>query len=620
MDEELVEPVKEEVHSRNSLCRLCACYTQLLIPIFESEGLENSLSDKIEKYLPIQVGPSDVLPVHICFQCASTVLSWHELSESCVEAQHKLKAMFGANSDPQCSPSGSRDADIYEDTASHSDMFTADNPTTSNDEMFSSDNQSETQKAIQDIGEALSKGGETERCLQEVKLEGISQKLICQFCNIEFSDTSGLGKHNCLHSPLQYPVSSGGTLLMDNLGPSETNQNCQFCGRYFRHSSVLNMHSVSCKKLSEKFDDNDGFCDYVTLDRSLESIEEGKYRGKNKKPFRKNLAKRGSRSSYSTLGRSELKIKALETLDSVKSHLESEEAISGKRGRPKDSKEKRVSCAYCMKSFIRKYDAISHVRKSHRNKLEEFLIWLERRKLFLKDKLCSLCDKTFESSEEATNHIQDCHKEDHSASDDGNQISLQISLPQVLPTFSPVVQHSIAGSGNIDCGDSLSPFFTVNDSQNVGEANSITVSISSQLSFINKNEKQFDPLPVNCETLERADSCNMAAVPEPTNVCFNDSTGVVVLSEKVDGTDFFIDSYINEEKVGGHKITPPGIHPSKVVDAGDLSLPILIDAPAQSLQSPASVSVENCTDFLPSSNCDTGLVVKSQGGVIKQIE
>ncbi|KAE8740970.1 hypothetical protein FOCC_FOCC013496 [Frankliniella occidentalis] len=385
------------------------------------------------------------------------------------------------------------------------------------------------------------------RCLQEVKLEGISQKLICQFCNIEFSDTSGLGKHNCLHSPLQYPVSSGGTLLMDNLGPSETNQNCQFCGRYFRHSSVLNMHSVSCKKLSEKFDDNDGFCDYVTLDRSLESIEEGKYRGKNKKPFRKNLAKRGSRSSYSTLGRSELKIKALETLDSVKSHLESEEAISGKRGRPKDSKEKRVSCAYCMKSFIRKYDAISHVRKSHRNKLEEFLIWLERRKLFLKDKLCSLCDKTFESSEEATNHIQDCHKEDHSASDDGNQISLQISLPQVLPTFSPVVQHSIAGSGNIDCG-------------------------------------------------------------------------VVVLSEKVDGTDFFIDSYINEEKVGGHKITPPGIHPSKVVDAGDLSLPILIDAPAQSLQSPASVSVENCTDFLPSSNCDTGLVVKSQGGVIKQIE
>ncbi|XP_052128907.1 zinc finger protein 345 isoform X4 [Frankliniella occidentalis] len=76
--------------------------------------------------------------------------------------------MFGANSDPQCSPSGSRDADIYEDTASHSDMFTADNPTTSNDEMFSSDNQSETQKAIQDIGEALSKGGETERLIADV--------------------------------------------------------------------------------------------------------------------------------------------------------------------------------------------------------------------------------------------------------------------------------------------------------------------------------------------------------------------------------------------------------------------------------------------------------------------
>ncbi|KAK3929093.1 Fez family zinc finger protein 2 [Frankliniella fusca] len=336
------------------------------------------------------------------------------------------------------------------------------------------------------------------RCLQEMKLEGVSQKLICQFCNIEFSDTSSLGKHFCLHNPMQFPDANGVILhicylcpesfgtendrmthlqlkhTVDNVGSQETNQNCQYCGRYFRHSSVLNMHILSCRKLIEKFD-NDGFCDYVTLDRSLEPLDQDKSRGN----FRKNLAKRGSRSSYSSVGRTELKSKAFKATSDYtnnKFHIDSEDKSNWKRGRQvKDTKEKRVSCAYCMKSFTRKYDAISHVRKSHRSKLEEFLIWLERRKLYLKDKLCSFCDRTFENSEEATKHIQDCHGKnnddslvcelclmscrseaellkhiaDHSASDDGSQVSLHITPSQDLPTYLPVVQFAVGGNERV---------------------------------------------------------------------------------------------------------------------------------------------------------------------------
>lgn len=50
-----MEPIKEEVHCKETLCRICASCTELLIPIFEGEGLENNISDKIHKYLPIQV-------------------------------------------------------------------------------------------------------------------------------------------------------------------------------------------------------------------------------------------------------------------------------------------------------------------------------------------------------------------------------------------------------------------------------------------------------------------------------------------------------------------------------------------------------------------------------------
>lgn len=41
--------------SRTQMCRLCATVTEMVVPIFEGEGLQNNLADKIHQHLPIQV-------------------------------------------------------------------------------------------------------------------------------------------------------------------------------------------------------------------------------------------------------------------------------------------------------------------------------------------------------------------------------------------------------------------------------------------------------------------------------------------------------------------------------------------------------------------------------------
>ena len=40
-----------------------------------------------------QVTETDTLPIHICYQCASTLIAWHDLVISCVEADKKLKEL-----------------------------------------------------------------------------------------------------------------------------------------------------------------------------------------------------------------------------------------------------------------------------------------------------------------------------------------------------------------------------------------------------------------------------------------------------------------------------------------------------------------------------------------------
>ncbi|XP_047033628.1 zinc finger protein 665-like isoform X1 [Helicoverpa zea] len=86
----------ENVEDFSHVCRICATITEFVIPIFSGEGLQNNLADKIHKHLPIKVCSTDALPVVVCYQCASTLLAWHELVQCCVQADAALRARLDA--------------------------------------------------------------------------------------------------------------------------------------------------------------------------------------------------------------------------------------------------------------------------------------------------------------------------------------------------------------------------------------------------------------------------------------------------------------------------------------------------------------------------------------------
>ena len=175
MEEEhyLESNVKEESQNKDSLCRVCASCTQLLIPIFDGEGLENKLPEKMKKHLPVQIVPSDNLPVQVCYHCASTILSWHELTTTCIEAERKLQQLFGGKEiagEVQVSPASARgedgDPEIFEDDESCSRDMDHDHDQSSYIEDLSKD------KMEDNIGDGQSsskpQGGSDARFIAEV--------------------------------------------------------------------------------------------------------------------------------------------------------------------------------------------------------------------------------------------------------------------------------------------------------------------------------------------------------------------------------------------------------------------------------------------------------------------
>ncbi|XP_046591738.1 zinc finger protein with KRAB and SCAN domains 8-like isoform X1 [Neodiprion lecontei] len=85
--------VIDQRKSWGEICRICANTNDYLIPIFEGEGLEQDLHNKIHRYLPIQVSEEDNLPLRLCYHCAGILLAWHELVEDCLEAERTLLQM-----------------------------------------------------------------------------------------------------------------------------------------------------------------------------------------------------------------------------------------------------------------------------------------------------------------------------------------------------------------------------------------------------------------------------------------------------------------------------------------------------------------------------------------------
>lgn len=86
-------PTTPQLVSINLICRLCANEIQnnKLIGIYSEDGLNNDLPNKMNMYLPIKVSENDELPQQCCWDCASTVLAWHDLFIASIEADRRLR-------------------------------------------------------------------------------------------------------------------------------------------------------------------------------------------------------------------------------------------------------------------------------------------------------------------------------------------------------------------------------------------------------------------------------------------------------------------------------------------------------------------------------------------------
>lgn len=104
-----------EVISINEICRLCANQNDKVIGIYSEDGINNELATKMNLYLPIKVTESDDLPLQCCWQCASTVLAWHELVVASLEADRRLKNyQFGVQKPTETIANTSYDTVILE--------------------------------------------------------------------------------------------------------------------------------------------------------------------------------------------------------------------------------------------------------------------------------------------------------------------------------------------------------------------------------------------------------------------------------------------------------------------------------------------------------------------------
>lgn len=75
------------------ICRLCANESDRIIGIYSEEGVTHELAVKMNTYLPVKVSQDDTLPLQCCWNCASTVLAWHELVIGSVEADRRLREL-----------------------------------------------------------------------------------------------------------------------------------------------------------------------------------------------------------------------------------------------------------------------------------------------------------------------------------------------------------------------------------------------------------------------------------------------------------------------------------------------------------------------------------------------
>lgn len=91
----LVGALIHELPRISVVCRLCANVEKNhLVPLFEGEGLENNLPDKISKYLDFSVHMKTGMPSAACLPCTMSLLNWHTFYKNCETINERFREML----------------------------------------------------------------------------------------------------------------------------------------------------------------------------------------------------------------------------------------------------------------------------------------------------------------------------------------------------------------------------------------------------------------------------------------------------------------------------------------------------------------------------------------------
>ncbi|KAJ8723606.1 hypothetical protein PYW07_007586 [Mythimna separata] len=247
----------DNVKDFSHVCRTCATITEFVMPIFADEGLQNNLADKIHKHLPIKVCKGDELPLVVCYQCASTLLAWHELVQCCMQADAALRAKLRSSQRKTNRPSIKPSTSIEEDTESKT--VVPDEENLQEDDKTKIEMIEKPEFTISEDGKRYAKCGV---CQKSVSVGGWSRhrrahagerRHSCHACGLAFNDSGNLARHaRAVHAqqrphacPTCHKTFSRKSHLEDHVKSHSESRTfvCDVCGKGSKSSAALRMHA-----------------------------------------------------------------------------------------------------------------------------------------------------------------------------------------------------------------------------------------------------------------------------------------------------------------------------------------------------------------------------------------
>lgn len=202
------------------LCRLCASYDAIKIPIFSERGRERNLKDKITTCLPFDVSEDDLLPKSLCYRCIYNLENFYDFRRGCIDARTRLENVIKEvlKLEPKEEGTCVKIEDIKERNV--------DNGHRIEDDLIESDGEGDCPNPADFLEACL---GESPHNLKPGDEEEGSYS--CRICDRQFNSKSSLTIHLKFHQ--------------DSLGQENDKDNyaCYVCEKVFSSKGHLALHS-----------------------------------------------------------------------------------------------------------------------------------------------------------------------------------------------------------------------------------------------------------------------------------------------------------------------------------------------------------------------------------------